>query len=338
MMDSRTLLSLAKYISTALTAGFGILGLLFEFKNKKTKRITVWGKVAVIGILGSALVSFISQYEEGAIQAREAAAATKNAAELRREIYGLQNPLKEIAITYSVDLPPDSPAIQSFTQQLQAGLTQFLVNPPIGLSKDPNAIASVSAWDGPGQPRSVSFTPGSPLLPRDQNDLMFTILRLFAFDVRFYKTTDIGAKSDLARVPDLAWGAVITPGDPEVFPYLDLNLKNKILTLGIYRVPIRQDISRSNGTLSSLPDLLGSTITVGINEVGLPPTLVWKNDYAAIIERSNLSRFEFAVGNQTFVLPKAAFKRVQAQHRSVYAYTMPATQAGLDVLRLKSPY
>jgi hypothetical protein len=59
VLDSRLVLSGTKYISTALTAGFGILGLLVEYKNKKTKKITRWGRIAISGIILSALVSLV---------------------------------------------------------------------------------------------------------------------------------------------------------------------------------------------------------------------------------------------------------------------------------------
>ena len=53
------LLSILKAISEGLTAGFGILGLLTEFKDEKTKSITRNGKIALVGILASFIVSGI---------------------------------------------------------------------------------------------------------------------------------------------------------------------------------------------------------------------------------------------------------------------------------------
>jgi hypothetical protein len=334
MPDARTILSATKYISTALTAGFGIMGLLVEYKNKRTKKITLWGRIAITGIIGSAIVSFVSQYQEAIIQARDAAESARKNETLVQDINRLRNPLKDVFLTYAVDFPSGAAPIQAFTQQLQAGLTQFLVNPPVGLSGDPNAIASVSAWDGPGRPRSVEFLPGSPLLPRDRNELMFTVLRVFGFEVRFYRHPE-AMKSDKTAVPDLVWGAVMAPGVPvELLPTLELDLKNNVLTSGIFRVPISPAISRSSGPLS-VPDLLGSEIRVGFLEVSLQPTTPWIKDYAAIIKGAKLSRLEISVGDQLFSLPSAAFKKIDAEHGSVYAYRLPPDQPGLDALRLR---
>ena len=209
------------------------------------------------------------------------------------------------------------------------------MNPPVGLSGDPNAIASVSAWDRPGQPHSVAFATGSPLLPKDPKELMFTILRVFGFDVRFYQHPEAMGKPDPRAEADLTWSGVIPPGAPAaLLPTLELNLKTRVLTSGIYRVPIISGISKSRGPLS-LPDLLGSEVLVGLTEVALQPNTPWTKDYAAIIQGSKLSRFEFSVGDQTFALPSAAFKKIPVEHGSVYAYRMPPDQPGLDALRLR---
>lgn len=57
-MDYGFSLSIIKVISEGLTAGFGILGLLTEFKTdvvlpngSKIKRVTRWGWVALTGIV-----------------------------------------------------------------------------------------------------------------------------------------------------------------------------------------------------------------------------------------------------------------------------------------------
>ena len=124
MADTRTLLSITKNVSTVLTAGFGILGLLVEYRNKRTKKTTFWGWVAITGIVASALVSLVSQYEEGVLQSREAADAAKRSDDLLKKIDRLQNPLRDVFITYAVDLPAEAPAIQTFTQQLRAAKSE----------------------------------------------------------------------------------------------------------------------------------------------------------------------------------------------------------------------
>lgn len=43
--------SVWKALSIVVTGAFGILGLLRDFKDKLTNKITSWGKVSLIGIL-----------------------------------------------------------------------------------------------------------------------------------------------------------------------------------------------------------------------------------------------------------------------------------------------
>jgi hypothetical protein len=74
-----------KSVSIALTGVFGILGLLTEFKNKDTKKITGWGWVSLTGIVLSSVCGV-------AVQRKETIDASKRAADnLNRAVTTLQN-------------------------------------------------------------------------------------------------------------------------------------------------------------------------------------------------------------------------------------------------------
>jgi hypothetical protein len=105
------------------------------------------------------MVSLVSQYLDGSVQARDAADSAKKADGPLQQIGRLQNPVKDVFMTFAVELPSDSPGVQAYTQQLQDGLAQFLINPPVGMSPNLNAIANVSAWAGPQKPSAVQFAP-----------------------------------------------------------------------------------------------------------------------------------------------------------------------------------
>jgi hypothetical protein len=49
--------------SILLTGAFGILGLLKEFKDKETGRITKWGGVSLVGILLSSILGVAAQLQ-----------------------------------------------------------------------------------------------------------------------------------------------------------------------------------------------------------------------------------------------------------------------------------
>src|SRR5258708_39813537 len=68
-MDSGLLASLNfvdwwKAISIVLTGFFGVLGLLTNFKDKNTGRITKWGKFSLAGILVSICMGVAAQLKE----------------------------------------------------------------------------------------------------------------------------------------------------------------------------------------------------------------------------------------------------------------------------------
>src|SRR5579871_4763331 len=76
-----------KAIAVALTGVFGVLGLLTNYKDKETGRITVWGKVNLVGIVLSATMGVLSQLidaqhkiDSARQSAIEAAASAKLAA------------------------------------------------------------------------------------------------------------------------------------------------------------------------------------------------------------------------------------------------------------------
>jgi hypothetical protein len=54
-------LAIIKAVGIVLAGGFSILGLLTEFKDKRTHRVTKWGRIALYGIVSSTLVSLLSQ-------------------------------------------------------------------------------------------------------------------------------------------------------------------------------------------------------------------------------------------------------------------------------------
>lgn len=61
-----------KALSIVLTGAFGILGLLTEYRDKETNKITRWGRIALIGILVSSFGGVVAQILESSDNARKA--------------------------------------------------------------------------------------------------------------------------------------------------------------------------------------------------------------------------------------------------------------------------
>jgi hypothetical protein len=103
-MNGETFLSILKVISEGLTAGFGILGLVTEFKDER-KQMTRNGKIALGGIVISFIVSgAITVVENAKARASESA----HAVEIRR----LSRPLGlfKMQIEYSLKPEPNDSA------------------------------------------------------------------------------------------------------------------------------------------------------------------------------------------------------------------------------------
>jgi hypothetical protein len=71
-----------KAISIALTGAFGILGLLTEFKDKKTHRTTKWGWVSLVGIIVSSVCGVAAQLKESHDDAAKSLALSQRSNEM----------------------------------------------------------------------------------------------------------------------------------------------------------------------------------------------------------------------------------------------------------------
>src|ERR1700735_305816 len=85
-----------KAISIAFTGGFGILGLLKDFKNKRTHKITRWGWISLVGVIVSSVCGIAAQLKESAHDSAKALAlaekADKTLNEIERGLYPLEEP------------------------------------------------------------------------------------------------------------------------------------------------------------------------------------------------------------------------------------------------------
>jgi hypothetical protein len=65
--------------SIALTGAFGILGLLKDFKNKRTHKVTVWGWISLTGIVVSTVFGIAAQMKESSADAAKSRVAARKA-------------------------------------------------------------------------------------------------------------------------------------------------------------------------------------------------------------------------------------------------------------------
>jgi len=105
------LLQLLKVLSDALTAGFGIFGLLTEFKDKN-HRITRSGKIALIGIIASFAVSVT-------VVALEAKKAQDDAKAHQQELVSQSLAIsQEMRVEFRYSMPYSTTSMQKFNNPL----------------------------------------------------------------------------------------------------------------------------------------------------------------------------------------------------------------------------
>jgi hypothetical protein len=107
------MLLILKVASDVLVALFGMLGLLFDFKDEH-KMITKMGKIALIGILASFSVSCVTTILEAKKGHDEKNAEAAKAAEYERKVERLSHPFGEfeLATWFVIHGPP--PALRKF--------------------------------------------------------------------------------------------------------------------------------------------------------------------------------------------------------------------------------
>ncbi|HKE94823.1 MAG TPA: hypothetical protein VKB34_10985 [Povalibacter sp.] len=87
-----------KAVSIVFTGAFGILGLLKDYKDRQTHKVTVWGKVSLAGILVSTLLGVAAQLKESS----DSAAARRATAEQTLQLLQQTNAtLKQVQRTLS---------------------------------------------------------------------------------------------------------------------------------------------------------------------------------------------------------------------------------------------
>jgi hypothetical protein len=118
---TKILLIALQYASISISGALGLLGLLFNFKDKDSGRLTRWGKIALVCISLSLLVGLISKTIEVylSIQARETEAkktreATERTLEILKNLNRVASVAKEIKINASLDASLGVPPLLEF--------------------------------------------------------------------------------------------------------------------------------------------------------------------------------------------------------------------------------
>jgi hypothetical protein len=270
-----TALNILKLIGLVLTGAFGILGLLTEFRNDKTKKITKWGKVALSGIVLSTALSVVAQVLESAKSVRDARESEKQARdqisrsnEILNNLNRSLNPLANVRITYWLKVPIDAPELKAYRKRLTDGIAAFMAS-----GHNDVGTAYVSESDSSGRAEEVAIPNGSPLMPRRDEEIPYYLLRFSGLDFSFFRQAhDASADfvaDDFLRHPrsDLSFG--VDTNEKSHYS-LEYNLESKELT--IYALDLYTDPQywQSNNVIQAVPDLANTQMAVKIDDSMVP--------------------------------------------------------------------
>lgn len=153
-----------KFVSIGLTGVFGIMGLLTSYRVDG--RVTAWGRVALLGIVTSAIVAAATQALE---QYRAQQAARAEALAVRTQLHEIArtlDPFETISIGFEFAVPNDDPAWAAYRARVQR-MAQTLMNAgdniratDFGFSStftDPDGLAELTIRaDAPAFPQPTS--------------------------------------------------------------------------------------------------------------------------------------------------------------------------------------
>ena len=260
-------LTALKLIATGLGGVFGVFALVVDYKDDEGK-ITKWGRIALIGVVASALVS-------GAIQSLEyvsadlngRAAAEKTVEQLRRteqvltQLERVAHPLDPPRMTVVWKLPKTFAGGQAFMIRLKAFGKKLRTNPSIA---DDGAIGIfVTSLNADGVPLSFEIQPGSSLYPSHATDPeLFYLVTYTDGDVSLFQNRE---KADAAvkeikaqpRRPSLGYfgqnGDYGFSVDTEAGTRLQYDIENENLLIWIDS-ETDSNYLRQNGSIISVPD------------------------------------------------------------------------------------
>jgi hypothetical protein len=104
--------NLWKEASIVLTGAFGILGLLKDFKNKSTGKVTLWGYVSLAGIVLSTILGLSAQLIQARTESQKSIEEAHRAEDAALQTQRLLSSVKHVKLRIAFKLPCQD---QSFT-------------------------------------------------------------------------------------------------------------------------------------------------------------------------------------------------------------------------------
>lgn len=272
-----TALTILKLLGLVLTGAFGILGLLTEFRDDKTKRITKWGRIALIGIFLSTALSFISQLLESTKAKHDAQDSARQmqdqitkSNQILNDLNRSLNPLTNVRITYWLKMPFDAPELQAYRERLTSAIAALMVDGQLSADR---AVAYAAMSDASGHTRQIGIPSSSPLMPTRDDVIAFYLIRYSGLRFSFFKKAHADAEflaDDFSKRPrsDLEFDVGTFDKSQDFNLNYDLQSHELIIYAGeLYSNP---QFWRSNNQIQAVPDLANIQMVVQADDTMVP--------------------------------------------------------------------
>jgi hypothetical protein len=304
------LLIATKFLGTMFTGVFGILGLVTDYREKTTNVITKWGRLALVGIVVSTMVAIASQAIETVLSRKEAREANaqlarqlelsnSTLAEVERSIF----PLKDLAISYEVEIPIQNPLLAAYKRRLIAGIEQIRDTH----GRAGAALGEVVAGSGGG---NTVILLGPSLRPTKSDGIIYSLCEEHGIAVLLYrKPFDLEqffqSENNKRARPDLSFSIEVRSPDLEyAYPSGALRFAARNMRVD----PTRWS---GNGRIAAIPDLSESQLlaTVLTPDMGSGPL---NGDLQSLLDGIHVLRTTIRIGDQNFELPSFVYRGAQS--------------------------
>jgi len=265
--------SILKYLGVIIATGLGILGLLVNFRDERTREITTGGRLLLACIVLSGMVVIGAQVAEDYQAARERG-------ELLEQVARSQLPLRDVSASCRVRVPMAHEELQGFRVRVSEAVTHarpaLMRGNTVGTGF--NGIGRDS-HEPVGHFSHVTVCNGSPLYPDQRGEpFAYTIFESLNVMLSFYKVAipvdrypyfdqNWGRRADTYSLPDVRMTFLHTRV-PERNVCIEHNFERGDFYLESPEMRTESRFWSSSGKIISVPDLRGTQMFVEVFPLG----------------------------------------------------------------------
>jgi hypothetical protein len=190
MLDAdflKTILGMGSLVAGAVS---GAAALFVDFRDKKTGKITKWGKYALGGILVSLAIgtsNAVIDYGQSVSKARQEMEKSREAAEktlqIVTDLQRILTPLTSVKVSYTATYAFDVPELASYRSRLKKEAGALPPKPDFSKHRIFRSVGDLA-----GRLIEIAIEPGSPLYPTIIGEpLAYEVIRGTGFDLEVYK-------------------------------------------------------------------------------------------------------------------------------------------------------